>query len=160
MYGNSMSARQREESLKAYQNKSLKEAMAMADPYTITKMLFQGLFERLCQAKGAILRGDMNAKSKKLSAAGLIIENLRNSLDFSYRKDFAQNMYDLYTYMIGRLADANMHATTEPIDAVIKTLLPIKNAWDNIPYAAVQEAAKHRSRENTYEDHALANGSI
>lgn len=155
-----MSAFQRDESIKAYQKTSLKEGLTSADPYYITKMLYQGLYERLAQAKGAILRGDLGLKSKKISGATQIIENLRNTLDFSYLPEFAQRMYDLYTFMLDKLVEASCQVSTAPIDAVLKVLMPIKEAWDNIPYTAVKEAASQREAEAGFHGQSLASGHV
>ena len=40
--------------LKAYQKTTVTAEISVADPYYVTKLLFQGVFERLAQAKGAI----------------------------------------------------------------------------------------------------------
>ena len=61
--------------LKAYQKTTVTAEISVADPYYVTKLLFQGVFERLAQAKGAIERGDLALKAKKLSSATAIIEN-------------------------------------------------------------------------------------
>lgn len=146
--------------LRAYQKTSLSAELAVADPYTITKMLYQGIFEKLAQAKGAIERGDLKTKATTLSIATAILENLKSTLDFSYNKDLAQNLYDLYSFMIEKLADASIHLTTAPIDAVLRILKPIKEAWDSIPYSAVQKANQIRSTDDKFNSTYLASGKI
>lgn len=49
--------------LRAYQKTTVNAEISVADPYYVTKLLYQGLFERLAQAKGAIERGDLALKS-------------------------------------------------------------------------------------------------
>ena len=82
--------------LKAYQRTNVNAEISVADPYYVTKMLFQGAYERMAQAKGAIERGDLALKAKKLSSATAIIEYLRSTLDFSQSQSIAQSLYDLY----------------------------------------------------------------
>lgn len=127
-------------------------------------MLYQGLFERLAQAKGAIERGDLALKAKKLSTATAILENLRSTLDFSQSKTIAQGLYDIYSYMIDQVAEASLNLMTQPIDNAIRALMPIKKAWDSIPVAAQQEAASKRTQEQLNVDlnHAdnMAKGSV
>ena len=84
--------------LDAYRKNSLRAELSVADPYTITKMLYQGAFERLAQAKGAIEHGDMEANSA-------------------------------------------------PLEAAIRVLLPIKDAWDSIPLSEQEKAAAQRRSE-------------
>lgn len=150
--------------LRAYQKTTVNAEISVADPYYVTKLLYQGLFERLAQAKGAIERGDLALKAKKLSTATAILENLRSTLDFSQSKTIAQGLYDIYSYMIDQVAEASLNLMTQPIDNAIRALMPIKKAWDSIPVTAQQEAASKRTQEQLNVDlnHAdnMAEGSV
>ena len=150
--------------LRAYQKTTVNAEISVADPYYVTKLLYQGLFERLAQAKGAIERGDLAVKAKKLSTATAILENLRSTLDFSQSKSIAQGLYDIYSYMIDQVAEASLNLMTQPIDNAIRALMPIKKAWDSIPVTAQQEAASKRTQEQLNVDlnHAdnMAKGSV
>lgn len=150
--------------LRAYQKTTVNAEISVADPYYVTKLLYQGLFERLAQAKGAIERGDLALKAKKLSTATAILENLRSTLDFSQSKSIAQGLYDIYSYMIDQVAEASLDLMTQPIDNAIRALMPIKKAWDSIPVTAQQEAASKRTQEQLNVDlnHAdnMAKGSV
>ena len=150
--------------LRAYQKTTVNAEISVADPYYVTKLLYQGLFERLAQAKGAIERGDLALKAKKLSTATAILENLRSTLDFSQSKSIAQGLYDIYSYMIDQVAEASLNLMTQPIDNAIRALMPIKKAWDSIPVTAQQEAASKRTKEQLNVDlnHAdnMAKGSV
>ena len=150
--------------LRAYQKTTVNAEISVADPYYVTKLLYQGLFECLAQAKGAIERGDLALKAKKLSTATAILENLRSTLDFSQSKSIAQGLYDIYSYMIDQVAEASLNLMTQPIDNAIRALMPIKKAWDSIPVTAQQEAASKRTQEQLNVDlnHAdnMAKGSV
>ena len=150
--------------LRAYQKTTVNAEISVADPYYVTKLLYQGLFERLAQAKGAIERGDLALKAKKLSTATAILENLRSTLDFSQSKSIAQGLYDIYSYMIDQVAEASLNLMTQPIDNAIRALMPIKKAWDSIPVTAQQEAASNITQEQLNVDlnHAdnMAKGSV
>ena len=150
--------------LRAYQKTTVNAEISVADPYYVTKLLYQGLFERLAQAKGAIERGDLALKAKKLSTATAILENLRSTLDFSQSKSIAQGLYVIYSYMIDQVAEASLNLMTQPIDNAIRALMPIKKAWDSIPVTAQQEAASKRTQEQLNVDlnHAdnMAKGSV
>ena len=108
--------------LKAYQKTTVTAEISVADPYYVTKLLFQGVFERLAQAKGAIERGDLALKAKKLSSATAIIENLRSTLDFSQSQSIAQSLFDIYSYMLDQIADASIMVDTKPIDNAISSV--------------------------------------
>ena len=153
-------------SLDAYRKNSLRAELSVADPYVITKMLYQGAFERLAQAKGAIEHGDMELKAKKLSSATTIIESLKNTLDFSVNSQLAQRLFDLYTFMLDRIADAAIEVSSGPIDSALKVLLPLKDAWDSIPLSEQQKAAAQRRSQDkpAYQGpemvNSLASGSV
>lgn len=119
--------------LKAYKKTNLEAELSVADPHRIIQMLFEGLIERLAQAKGAILRKDYEYKSDRISKAVGIINGLQGSIDRKYDPELGDRMYALYDYMKELLATASAQLTTEPIDEVIKLITPIKQAWDQIP---------------------------
>lgn len=150
--------------LKAYQKTNVTAEISVADPYYVTKLLYQGLFERLAQAKGAIERGDLALKSKKLSSATAILEILRSTLDFSKSQTIAQSLFDLYSYMIDQVADASISLITQPLDNALRALMPIKKAWDSIPVEAQREASAMRTQEqldiDLNHDAHMAHGAI
>lgn len=144
MYGRNLSDLQ--EMLDVYRNTSLGAELAVADPYIITKMLYQGVFERIAKAKGAIARGDLESKSKLLSSASAILEHLRSTLDYSFNRQLAENLSNIYLYMLEKLNDASINLRCEPLDLALKVFLPVKQAWDKIPVSAQQEANRIRAQ--------------
>ncbi|HAR80730.1 MAG TPA: flagellar export chaperone FliS [Succinivibrionaceae bacterium] len=133
--------------INAYKNANVAAEVAVADPYIITKMMYQGVFERLAQAKGAISRGDLQTKASRLSSASRVLEYLKSTLDFSFNKTIAQNLFDIYSFMIDKIADAAVQLSCEPIDAALRAFMPIKEAWDKIPMSAREEAQAQRTPE-------------
>ncbi|MBU3844630.1 MAG: flagellar export chaperone FliS [Candidatus Anaerobiospirillum pullicola] len=139
--------------LKEYQKTSVNAELAMADPYTITKALFQGVFERLGQAKGAIARGDLEEKAKKLASASAIIQHLKDTLDPTQAPEIAKNLAFIYDFMLAKIADATMQVSAQPIDDALKVFMPIKNAWDSIPQSAIKEAESKMRANNQHFQH-------
>ena len=147
--------------MKEYRKASVNAELAMADPYTITKALFQGVFERLGQAKGAIARGDLEEKAKRLASASAIIQHLKDTLDPSQAPDtldpsqapeIAKNLAFIYDFMLAKIADASMQVSAQPIDDALKVFMPIKEAWDSIPQSAIKEAeAKMRANQKHFQ---------
>lgn len=119
--------------LKAYKKTNLEAELAVASPHRVVQMLFDGLIERLAQAKGAIERKDYEYKSDRISKAIGIINGLQLSIDKSYDPSLAERMIALYDYMKELLQKSSTELSIEPIDEVIKLVLPIKKAWDDIP---------------------------
>lgn len=126
--------------IQAYKKGSLKQELSTADPHKITLMLMQGALEKMAMAKGSIERKEFEAKSQHLSRATAIIINLRDTIDLELKSEVGENLFALYDYMVRRLTDANIQNSLQIMDEVINLMLPIKNAWSQIPEAAKQEA--------------------
>lgn len=103
-----------------------------ASPHRIIQMLMTGALERMTLARISMVEGKLGIKSEHITSAISIIDGLRISLDKDQGGEIAQNLEDLYEYMVRRLVIAN--ATNEPeiIDEVSGLLKQIKEAWDAI----------------------------
>ena len=134
--------------MKEYRKASVNAELAVADPYTITKALFQGVFERLGQAKGAIARGDLAEKAQRIASAQAIIQHLKDTLDPSHAPEIAHNLALIYDFMLDKLAEATIEMSPQPIDDALRAFMPIKEAWDSIPLSAIKEA-QSKMRQNT-----------
>ena len=119
--------------LKAYKRTNLEAELSVADPHRVIQMMFDGLIERLSQAKGAILRNDYEYKANRINKAVGIINGLQVALDKNEDPQLFDRMYALYDYMKTLLDKASVSLDVAPIDEVIKLITPIKQAWDKIP---------------------------
>ncbi len=135
--------------IQAYKKGSLKQNLSTADPHQITLMLMQGALEKIAYAKGAMERKEFEAKSEHLSRAIAIIMNLRDTLDLDVGGELGNNLYALYDYMVRRLNDGNIQNSQKILDEVIQLMLPIKNAWMEIPESAKQEAYEMKRQKQS-----------
>ena len=119
--------------LTAYKRTNLEAEISVADPHRIIQMLYEGLIVRLSQAKGAITRRDLEAKSDLIAKAVGIINGLQGALDRKQNPELAGRLSALYDYMKDLLGKATVELDTAPIDEVIKLITPIKQAWSEIP---------------------------
>ena len=119
--------------LKAYKKTNLEAELSVADPHRVIQMMYEGLIERLSQAKGAIMRHDYEYKADRISKAVGIINGLQSALDNRSNPELGQRMFALYDYMKELSTKASVSLDTAPIDEVINLILPIKQAWDQIP---------------------------
>ena len=62
-----------------------------------------------------------------------IINGLQTALDKRGNPELFDRMYALYDYMKELLAKASVSLDVSQIDEVINLILPIKQAWDQIP---------------------------
>ena len=152
--------------MKEYRKTSVNAELAYAEPYTITKALFNGLVERLGQAKGAIERNELEEKAKRLAAAADIIKYLKDTLDPSHAPEVANNLVLIYDFMLDRIAEATLKVDPKPIDDAIRVFMPIKEAWDSLPLSAIKEAhsqmrANAEHFQHDYDpDKKLINGEV
>ena len=127
--------------LRAYQKVNSHAQISEASPHRLIQMLYEGGLDRLAQAKGALVRGDIPQKCLMLTKAIDIITGLRQGLDEEKAEDPAtiQQLASLYDYMSAQLLQANINNDPEIIDEVARLLITLKSGWDGI---ASQEIAQ------------------
>lgn len=125
---------------------------AYADPWELTRMLFDGALERIAQARGAIEQRDIVRKGERIGKAIAIIDGLRGSLDFETGGELAANLDGLYDYVQRRLVTANARSDVAALDEAAALVREISDGWDAIP----AEARDARRQGN----HASAGGAL
>lgn len=118
--------------LKQYQTVNTQAQASDASPHRLIQMLMEGGLTRLAQARGAMERQNYPLKGELIGKAIAIVGGLRNGLDMAQGGELAQNLDNLYEYMIRRLSDANLTNTLEPLDEVATLLRDVKSGWDAI----------------------------
>ena len=129
--------------LKAYKATSIAADLAVADPHRVIQLMMQGFLERLAQAKGAIERQDMEAKSLAVSKAQGLLHGLQDALDMS-QGAISEDLHGLYAYMDERIWDASLTRDVAPLDEVMNLMVTIKSAWDQLPEAEKQQGFQMR----------------
>jgi flagellar secretion chaperone FliS len=119
----------RNSKLAAYQTVSVHGGVANADPHAMVLMLMDAAAERMAIARGCIERGEKGRQASVLHSCVLIIGELRGSLNISQGGPLAQNLSDLYDYMIRRLVFANARGDGGPVVEVSRLLEEIRGAW-------------------------------
>lgn len=117
--------------IKAYTVRSLEADMATADPHRVIQLMMQGFLERTAQAKGAIERNDMEAKSIAVSKAQGLLHGLQDALDMS-QGSIAEDLHRLYSYMDERIWDASLERDPKPLEEVMDLMVTLKSAWDQL----------------------------
>lgn len=128
--------------ISAYNKVGIESGVTAADPHRLISMLFQGALLAIANAKNGMLRNDIPAKGKSISHAMRIIgEGLNASLNKDVGGELAQNLSDMYTYMVNRLLFANINNDLQALDEVSGLLAGLKEAWDAIRQQAIAPAA-------------------
>jgi flagellar protein FliS len=125
--------------LKAYNNVNIESTMLAADPHKIVLMMLDGALESMAQAKGAIERKDLALKSKQITKSVNILTALRSALDKDAEPVISKNFDDLYSYCINKLNDASVSLDIAVIDEVHTFLVPLRDAWKEMPESSKQE---------------------
>ena len=131
--------------LKAYKATSIAADLAVADPHRVVQLMMQVFLERLAQAKGAIERQDMEAKSTAVSKAQGLLHGLQDALDMS-QGAISEDLHGLYAYMDERIWDASLTRDVAPLDEVMNLMVTIKSAWDQLPEAEKQQGFQMRQQ--------------
>ncbi len=116
-----------------YNRVGIASSIEEANPHRLIQMLMNGALEKIAIAKGNMERGNISQKGGNISWAISIIDGLRASLDMETGGEIAQNLDDLYDYMMRRLARANIENNPDLLDEVTSLMRSIKDAWDEIP---------------------------
>jgi|WetSurMetagenome_2_1015567.scaffolds.fasta_scaffold113269_2 flagellar secretion chaperone FliS len=101
-------------------------------PLELVVMLYDGALRFLLVAADATRRNDLVGKREGMSRATAIIAELQNTLNLQDGGEVAQSLDRMYTYITGRLLDANIKKDPAPIDEAIRLLRPLRDAWAQI----------------------------
>lgn len=111
-----------------------------ASPHQMITMLFDGLFESLARARGAMRAHDIETKGRAIGRAVAIVdEGLRAALDLQQGGPLARDLHDLYAYVTTRLTHANLKNDERALDECALLMTPVREAW-----AAIRPAADQR----------------
>jgi len=119
----------RKSSLAAYQTVSALGSVAQADPHKLVQMLFDATAERLVTARACIERGEIARKAQLLHSCVILIAELRGSLNMAEGGELAQNLGNLYEYMVRQLLLANVENDANKVAEVLGLLNDIRGAW-------------------------------
>ncbi len=115
---------------------------AVANGVVLIQMLFDGLIDSLVAAQGHLRHGAIAEKCIEIARASRIVVGLQGSLDFEKGGDLAENLNDLYSYVIRRLIYANAQNDAGCLQEVQGLMSEIRQAWREIgPLARTQAPA-------------------
>ena len=104
-----------------------------ASPHQMVTMLFDGLFESLAHARGAMRAHDIEAKGRAIGRAVRIVdEGLRAALNLQQGGSLARDLHDLYGYVTARLTHANLKNDERALDECAALMTPVREAWASI----------------------------
>ncbi len=94
-------------------------------------MLYAGAIKFLNIAGEGIKTKKLDIANNNIIKAQDIISELMTSLNFD-AGEIAHNLYSLYIYMNRRLLEANIEKNSEIINEILRLLVTLKNAWEEL----------------------------
>ncbi len=109
-----------------------KTQVVTASREKILLMLYEGAIRFTKQARVAMLEKKIADKGKAISKATAILSELMATLDFKVGGQLAQDLENLYIFMIDKLIEANIHNKVECLDDVERLLNTLYSAWKDV----------------------------
>ncbi len=103
-----------------------------ASPHRLIDMLFEGLQERITQAKGAIQYKNVEMKGSRINSAISIINGLRENLNTDDGGEIAENLDGLYIYIQKILAQAHIENSEPLLTEASELIENVHSAWREI----------------------------
>jgi flagellar protein FliS len=117
------------------------EEILSAEPIKLVRMLFAGAVEAVAEARRELSEGDILGRSRAISRANLIVNELALALDPAAGGELGRNLADLYAYIQKRLLEANFKQADGPLaeaEQLLRTLLEGWEACEPAPAVRVQ----------------------
>jgi flagellar protein FliS len=121
--------------IKQYQQVSVNSSAMDASPHRLVQMLMEGALERIVLAKASMGRNEIAMKGQSIGRAIDIVGGLQGSLNKEAGGEVAENMSNLYDYMVRRLLVANSQNDESILDEVSGLMVELKMGWDAMPDA-------------------------
>jgi flagellar protein FliS len=98
----------------------------------ILLMLYDGCIKYTRQAKKAMQEDDHKTSHNKLIQAQDIVTELMSTLDMEVGGEVAEELYQLYDFVLHNLIQANVDKDPERIDDVLPVLEELNDTWDEV----------------------------
>lgn len=117
----------------AYRNIAAETGITDASPHRLVQMLYDGCLESLAEARGAMRAKEFERKGRAIGRAVRIVEEgLRGGLNLKAGGELAENLNQLYSYLVTRLTQANLRNDEAMLDECQGLLQPLRDAWMTI----------------------------
>lgn len=107
----------------------LETEVLAAEPVQLVQILYRGALDAIAAARRALTAGDIATRSRHISKAIGIVNELALSLDHSQQPALCRNLVELYDYVVRRLIDANVQQSEAPLAEAGALLGDLSKAW-------------------------------
>ncbi|TVO58266.1 flagellar export chaperone FliS [Denitromonas halophila] len=117
----------------AYRSGGIEAEALGSSPHGLIVMLFNGALLSINLAKAHMLEGKTSAKAESINKAiDIIGSGLRAALNIKEGGELAQNLDDLYEYIVMLLLKANLNNDATILDEAYRLLADIGSAWTEL----------------------------
>ncbi len=113
--------------------------VAAASPTRLVQVAYDGVLSHLAIAQGCMARirdnlplAEVTKKCDAINKAVLLIGHLDECLDRERGGAVAENLHNLYQYVLARLTVANANNDVEALREAADLLRTVKSGWDQI----------------------------
>jgi flagellar secretion chaperone FliS len=126
----------------AYRKIAAETGITDASPHRLVAMLYDGVVESVAEARGAMRSRDHERKGKAIGRAVRIVEEgLRGGLNVKAGGRLAEDLNQLYGYVVVRLTQANLRNDETILDECLGLVQPLREAWMSIGNSTDRHAA-------------------
>lgn len=95
-------------------------------------LLYDGAMQSIEIARREIQAKNVREKARHLGRAIAIIGELNSVLDYEQGGDIARSLRRLYDYMLAELVEANAKNNEKKLDAPLRCLSTLREAWQEV----------------------------
>jgi flagellar protein FliS len=112
----------------AYQN-YLENEVLTAEPLKLVVLLYQGALDSIAAARLQSEAGNLLERRKLIGKAQAIVWELNRTLDMNRGGDLSAQLSRLYGYICGRLGEARLNLSDQPLAEAERLLSTLLEAW-------------------------------
>ena len=117
----------------SYREVNASTAIEGASPHKLVSLLYHAVAGEIAAARGAIARGDIAEKGRAIGKAVRIVEEgLLAPLDLQAGGALAENLRDLYDYVVHRLTLGNLKSDDAVLADCASIVDTLRAGWDAI----------------------------
>ena len=110
----------------------LETEILQADPVELVRLLYRGALGAVTKARQHVRENDIRARSRQITKASEILNELATSVDVEKGGGIATNLLELYDYMQRLLLEANFKQVEGPLVELEKLLATVLEGWEGI----------------------------
>ncbi len=118
--------------LRMYRQQQVQHEVQQASPVQLVVMLYDRAISLSGQSLLHMEKGQMKEKGMSLNQVIEILSELQRALNLEEGGTVAQNLDDLYTFLMKQVTAANLRNDPQPISIVLNVLEELREGWREV----------------------------